>query len=88
MAKTDQPIIIHEPGFLFAEFDTDKLSKDHKEIRKKIDKEISKAERTSRKLKEIQATCPHPREFVFNDPDSPSHQCMICGYRRKRMFGS
>ena len=91
MAKTDSPIIFHEPGTLFTGFDlksvgtaADPITGELLEIRKKVEKVLSSAEAATRRLKAIQETCLHP--IVMNDPDGPTHQCMICGYRRLRRF--
>jgi len=84
--KTDRPIIFHEPGILFAEFDPKTyvtpdtpLTEGDLEIKKGVDKILSAAEGALRRLKDFQDSCDHP--VVRNDITNNTHQCMICGKR-------
>jgi len=89
--KTDRPIIFHEPGILFAEFDPKSyvtpdtpLTEEDLRIKKSVDKILSTAEATHRRLRNFQVTCSHP--VVKNDVTSNTHQCMICGKRSYKRF--
>jgi len=91
-------IVFDEPGLLFSETDFEKCLSEAefpqpfkeklRSLRAEADELLTQAKIGREELKGVQANCPHPNTLVHNDVKDAAHQCLVCGYRRLRNFGS